>query len=134
MTVWMVPPPGGGAIGVSPTSGLMSSMYLATTFWAEESLGLTSASISVLGGMPRSARSMFAASRVFANQLIQAIAASGFLDLLDADHSMLALYHPLRSVALPAKLGGRSISIFCPAALLTASSWLEFWYCMAPLP
>src|SRR4029450_8144212 len=122
MTVWMVPPPGGGAIGVSPTSGLMSSMYLATTFWAEESLGLTSASISAFGGMPRSARSMFAASGVFANQLIQAIAASGFLVLADADQSALALYQVLRSVALPARLGPRSIFSCSPAAALTASS------------
>ena len=35
---------------------------------------------------------MPAASGLFAYQLIQAIAASGFLVLADADHSMLALY------------------------------------------
>ena len=66
---------------------------------------MTAASISAFGGMPRSARSMPAAAGSFANQLIQAIAASGFLVLADADHSMLALYQPLRSVALPARLG-----------------------------
>src|SRR4051794_20479447 len=119
----MVPPPGGGAIGVSPTSGLMSVMYFATTCCAGESWGLTSASISAFGGMPRSARSMFAASGEFANQLIQAVAASGFLLLLDADHNMLSLYQVLRSVALPARLGPRSIfSTSPPAAALTASS------------
>ncbi len=41
----IVPPPGGGAIGVSPTSGLMSVMYFATVCCAGESWGLTSASI-----------------------------------------------------------------------------------------
>ena len=71
--------------------------------------------------MPRSALSMSAAAWSFANQLIQAIAASGFLVLADADHSMLALYQVLRSVALPVRLGPRSISIFSPAASLTAS-------------
>src|SRR5215510_9564032 len=121
----MVPPPEGGAIGVSPTSGLMSEMYFATVCCAVESLGLTAASTSAFGGMPRSARSMFAASVEFANQSIQAIAASGFLVLADADHSMLALYQVLRSVALPARLGPRSIFSCCCAAALTASSWLE---------
>src|SRR4029453_5553241 len=109
----IVPPPGGGAIGVAPTSDLMSVMYLATTCCAGENLGLTWASISAFGGMPRSARSMFAASGLFANQLVQAIAASGFLVLLDADHSMLALYQVLRSVALPASLGPRRFFICC---------------------
>src|SRR4029453_8493732 len=122
----IVPPPGGGAIGVSPTSVLMSLMNFATTCCSGENLDLTAASTSALAGMPRSARSMPAAAGSFANQLIQAVAAFGFLVLAEADHSMLALYQPLRSVALPARLGGRSISIFFPAALLTASSRLEF--------
>ena len=73
--------------------------------------------------MPRSALSMSAAAWSFANQLIQATAASGFLVLADADHSMLALYQVFRSVALPVRLGPRSISISSPpAALLIASS------------
>src|SRR5215216_2606979 len=118
----IVPPPGGGAIGVSPTSGLMSVMYFATTFCAADSLGVTSASISEFGGMPRSALSMLAAAGSFANQLTQATAASGFLVLADADHSMLALYQVFRSVALPVRLGPRSISIryLPPAAALIA--------------
>ena len=57
-------------MGVVATSLLMSEMYFATVCCAGESLGLTSASTSAFGGMPRSARSMFAASGEFANQLI----------------------------------------------------------------
>src|SRR5215210_1371350 len=118
----IVPPPGGGAMGVSPTSGLMSVMYFATTFCASDSLGMTPASISEFGGMPRSALSISAAAGSLANQLIQAIAASGFLVLADADHSMLALYQVFRSVALPVMLGPRSIFISFWEAALTASS------------
>src|SRR5215207_4335414 len=119
----IVPPPGGGAIGVVATSVLMSVMYFATTCCASDSLGVTPASISVLGGIPRSALSMSAAAGSLANQLIHATAASGFLVLADADHNMLALYQVLRSVALPVRLGPRSIFISSPpAAALTASS------------
>src|SRR5829696_6002712 len=123
----IVPPPGGGAIGVLATSGLMSLMYFATTFCASDRLGVTAASISEFGGMPRSALSILAAAWSLANQLIQATAASGFLVLADADHSMLALYQSFRSVALPVRLGNRSIAISSPpvaslAAALTASS------------
>ena len=57
--------------------------------------------------------------------LIQATAASGFFVRADADHSMLALYQALRSVALPVRLGARSIRIDSPDAALIASSWLE---------
>src|SRR5918994_3246429 len=123
----IVPPPGGGAIGVLATSVLMSVMYFATTFCASDKLGVTAVSISALGGMPRSALSMLAAAWSFANQLIQATAASGFWVLADADHSMLALYQVFRSVALPVRLGPRSIAISSPpvaslAAALTASN------------
>ena len=55
--------------------------------------------------MPRSARSMSAASGEFTNQLIKATAASGFLVLAEADHSIHALYQAFRSVALPVRLG-----------------------------
>src|ERR671913_1668448 len=130
----IVPPPGGGAIGVVATSVLMSLMYFATTFCASDRLGVTAASISEFGGMPRSALSILAAAWSLANQLIQATAASGFLVLADADHSMLALYQVFRSVALPARLGPRSIAISSSEAALTASSWLEFMYCMAARP
>ena len=102
---------GGGAMGVTATSVLMSVMYFATTCCALDRLGVTAARSSLFGGMPRSALSMLAASWLFANQLIQAIAASGFLVLADADHSMLALYHVFRSVALPVRLGPRRIPI-----------------------
>src|ERR687889_418984 len=101
-------------MGVLATSGLMSVMNLATTCCAADSLGVTAASSSAFGGMPRSALSMSAAPGSFANQLIQAIAASGFLVLADADHSMLALYQAFRSVALPVMLGNRRIFIRSP--------------------
>ena len=84
--------------------------------------------------MPRSALSMSAASVEFTHQLIQAIAASGFFVLADADHSMLALYQALRSVALPVRLGARSILISLPDAALIASSWLVLEACMAAFP
>src|SRR5215210_3243663 len=101
----------------------MSVMYFATVCCAGDSLGVTSARISEFGGMPRSALSMSAASGLFANQVIQAIAASGFLVLADADQSMLALYQVFRSVALPVMLGPRNIFISSPpAAALTPSN------------
>src|SRR5215211_2723440 len=109
-------------MGVLATSGLMSVMNFATTFCASDSLGCTPASISGFGGIPRSALSISAAAWSFANQLIQAMAASGFLVLADADHSMLALYQALRSVALPARLGARSSLSDSPEAALSASS------------
>src|SRR6478609_4126762 len=112
-------------MGVVASSGLMSMMNLATVCWAGDSLGFTCVSRSVLAGLPRSARSMSTASVEFTHQLMKLAAASGFLVLLDADHSMLALYHALRSVALPVWLGSRSNFIAVPpAAAPMASSWL----------
>src|ERR671911_3149553 len=130
----IVPPPGGGAIGVLATSVLMSVMYFATTFCASDRLGVTAVSISEFGGMPRSALSILAAAWSLANQLIQATAASGFFVLADADHSMLALYQAFRSVAWPVRLGARSILISSPDAALIASSWLVLEVCMAAFP
>src|SRR5919199_3436902 len=99
-----LPPPGGGAIGVSASSGLMSSMNFATLAWSGDSLGLISARISVLAGTPRSARLMLAHSGEFTHQLISFTTSSGCLVLLEADHSIDALYQAFRSVALPVML------------------------------
>src|SRR6478735_7721014 len=102
------PPPGGGAMGVSASSGLMSSMYLTTACWVLSSFGLISARISVLHGTPRSVRLMAAHSGEFTHQSINATTASGFLVLAEADQSIEALYQALRSVAFPVRLGKRS--------------------------
>ena len=68
---------------------------------------------------------MAAHSGEFTHQSMNATTASGFLVLAEADHSMDALYQALRSVALPVRLGKRSIAISDPAAVVTAGSWLE---------
>src|SRR4051794_5212878 len=120
-----LPPPGGGAIGVLATSGLMSSMYLTTVNCVLSSFGLIPSRMSVLHGTPRSARLIAAHSGEFTHQSINATTASGFLVLAEADQSMDALYHVLRSVALPVKLGKRNIAKSVPAAVVTADSWLE---------
>src|SRR3954471_13401563 len=101
----ILPPPGGGATGVVASSGLMSLMNFAAVVCAGDSLGVTSASISVFGGMPRSARLMLLHSGEFTHQLIIATACSGYFVRLDADHSIDALYQAFRSVALPVRLG-----------------------------
>ena len=79
----------------------------------------------MLQGTPRSARLMAAHSGEFTHQSISATTASGFLVLAEADQSMEALYQALRSVALPVRLGKRSIASSVPAAVVTAGSWLE---------
>src|SRR5919107_80449 len=97
----ILPPPGGGATGVSASSGLMSSMNFATFSCAGDSLGRIAARISVFGGTPRSARLMLAHSGEFTHQLISLTTSSGSFVRADADHSMDALYQAFRSVALP---------------------------------
>ena len=61
--------------------------------------------ISPLAGMPRSASMMSAASGELTSQSMKATAASGFLVLAEADHSIDALYQALRSAALPVIVG-----------------------------
>src|SRR3569832_1680666 len=126
----ILPPPGGGAIGVVARSGLMSLMNLATFACAGDSLGVMSASISVFGGMPRAARLMLAHSGEFTHQLIISTTCSGYFVRLDADHSIDALYQAFRSVALPVTRGKRSTFISPPDALLSASTWLDHCICM----
>src|SRR4051794_2838898 len=109
----------------------MSAMNFATVCWTLDSLGLIRVAISVFAGMPRSARFAFAASGEFTIQLMKATAALGSLLRLDAEYSIDALYHALRSVALPARLGNRRTFSSVPAAALTASSWLELEVCIA---
>src|SRR5688500_15932889 len=112
----VLPPPGGGAMGVGASSGLMSAINLATAFCGADTLGSTRASISVLAGIPRSARLMFADSGEFTSQLMNFTAASGFLVRADAENNCDALYHAFRSRALPVRLGIRRITRSLPAA------------------
>ncbi len=111
-------------MGVSATSVLMSVMYFATTFCASDSLGVTAASISEFGGMPRSALSMSAAAGSFANQLIQAIAASGILGLgrRRPQHACLVPGLPVGCLAGRARAPQHLHQVTPPAAALTASS------------
>src|SRR5690348_2641342 len=100
----------------------MSAMNFATLFCGADSLGVMAARMSVLQGIPRSARLMLAHSGEFTHQLIRSTAALGSLVRLDADHSIDALYQAFRSAALPVRLGARTSFISVPDAASIASS------------
>src|SRR4051794_2630357 len=107
MALYSELPPGGGARGLAAISGSMAVRNVDTCCCGTLSFGSTAACTSLLAGMPRSPRSIVAASTVFTHQLMKETAVSGSFVRDDTVHSIDALYQAFRSVAVPTRLGKR---------------------------